>query len=61
MPLFGGAITDRLGVRKAVVVYSAVCAIGAFGFWVSLSVDVERDTREVRKTSILMHLIAEGA
>jgi hypothetical protein len=48
MPLFGGAITDRLGVRSAAVLYSAVCTLGAAGFWLSLLVDVEPDTREAR-------------
>jgi MFS family permease len=36
MPLFGGAITDRLGVRKASMAYSLVVALGAACFWVSL-------------------------
>lgn len=36
MPLFGGAITDRLGVRKASMTYSLIVALGAACFWVSL-------------------------
>jgi MFS family permease len=36
MPLFGGAISDRLGVRVASMTYSLVVALGAFCFWLSL-------------------------
>ncbi len=36
MPLFGGAITDRLGVRVASMTYSLVVALGAACFWFSL-------------------------
>ena len=36
MPLFGGVITDRLGVRVASMAYSLVVALGAACFWFSL-------------------------
>ena len=47
MPLFGGAIADKLGARKAVVVYSGVLAAGACGFWLSLCLrGIDGKTRE---------------
>lgn len=38
-PLFGGVLTDKIGVRLACVLFSGIVALGAFGFWLSLSID----------------------
>ena len=39
MPLFGGAISDRLGARNASILYSAILALGCVCFWVALSLE----------------------
>lgn len=47
LPFFGGLLTDKLGVRFACTLYSGIVALGAFGLWVSLSIDMDHNVLHV--------------
>ena len=60
MPLFGGFITDRLGVRLATVVYSAVVALGAACFWLTLGHHADELSPELRLNCMLASMAIFG-
>ena len=60
MPLFGGFITDRLGVRLATVIYSAVVALGAACFWLTLGHHADELSPEMRLNCMLASMAIFG-
>lgn len=53
-PLVGGMLTDKLGLHLASVMYSSIIVLGAFGFWVSLSINMDHSVLQILMMSSMI-------